>query len=173
MNIREELLREHSKAQAQRIADYIGNDQGRFDELLNLFLYDEYRVIQRSAWIVGICGKQYPHLFEPHLEKVINNLKNPVHDAVKRNTLRVLQDMDIPEELMGEAADLCFQYLNSNKEPVAIKVFAMTVLCNIVKKVPELKEELQIIIEDQMPYGSAGFISRGKKVLRALEKIDS
>jgi hypothetical protein len=47
----------------------------------------------------------------------------------------------------------------------------MTVLLNIVKYVPELKEELKIIIEDQMPYASAGFQSRGKKTLKALEKI--
>jgi hypothetical protein len=29
-----------------------------------------------------------------------------------------------------------------------------------------------MIIEDQMPYGSAAFRSRGNKVLLALEKID-
>jgi len=33
----------------------------------------------------------------------------------------------------------------------------MTVLLNIVKKEPDLKKELKILIEDQLPYASAGF----------------
>ena len=46
----------------------------------------------------------------------------------------------------------------------------MTVLYNITLKIPELADELKIIIEDQMPYGSAGFKSRGKKILKGLQK---
>ncbi|MCK5279227.1 MAG: hypothetical protein KAQ62_19445, partial [Cyclobacteriaceae bacterium] len=61
--------------------------------------------------------------------------------------------------------------LNSGKEPVAVKVFAMTVLFNIVQVYPELSEELEISIEEQMPFCSAGFKSRGRKVLKALSKI--
>ena len=38
MNIKEEILREHSKAQCLRIAHYIGDDKQRFDELMYLFL---------------------------------------------------------------------------------------------------------------------------------------
>ena len=49
MNIRDEILREHSKAQCLRIAQYIGEDKQRFDELMYLFLNDEYRVCQRVA----------------------------------------------------------------------------------------------------------------------------
>jgi hypothetical protein len=47
----------------------------------------------------------------------------------------------------------------------------MTVLFNIVKKYPELKDELKMSIEDQLPYGSAGFKSRGRRILKSLEKI--
>jgi hypothetical protein len=56
-------------------------------------------------------------------------------------------------------------------DPIAIKVFSMTVLFNISKNVPEFRDELAIIIEDQMPYGSAGFKSRGKKTLKGLSKL--
>jgi hypothetical protein len=45
----------------------------------------------------------------------------------------------------------------------------MTVLANLAKKLPELKNELVPLIEDQMPFGSAGFISRGRKVLKELK----
>jgi hypothetical protein len=44
-----------------------------------------------------------------------------------------------------------------------------TVLANLVEKQPGLKSELRIIIEDELPYGSAGFLSRGKKILKKLK----
>ncbi|GHN02752.1 hypothetical protein WSM22_42410 [Cytophagales bacterium WSM2-2] len=55
------------------------------------------------------------------------------------------------------------------KEPVAVRVFSMTVLGNLAVKVPELRNELIPLIEDQMPYVSAGFVSRGRKVLKQLK----
>ena len=47
----------------------------------------------------------------------------------------------------------------------------MDVLFNITKKFPELREELRLSIEDQMPFGSAGFLSRGTKILKLLDKM--
>uniref|UniRef100_UPI00404860A7 hypothetical protein n=1 Tax=Roseivirga sp. TaxID=1964215 RepID=UPI00404860A7 len=172
MEIRKQLLLEHSKANTELIANYIGGQQERFDILMELFLNNESRVAQRAAWVVGEVSKKYPDLVNKHLEKMMSNLrKKNLHDAIKRNTVRVLQEITIPEALWGETADVCFGLLVSKNEPVAVKCFSMTVLLNIVKHVPELKEELKIIVEDQMPYASAGFQSRGKKTLNALEKI--
>ena len=171
MRLREEILKEHSKAYTVYLANKIGPDQEAFDELIVLFLGDEYRVTQRAAWVVTHCVEAHPWLIEKHLKPIIENLQNPVHDAVKRNTIRIIQSMDIPEELLGLTAELCFQFLNSGTEPVAIKAFSMTVLFNIVKKYPELKDELKMSIEDLLPYGSAGFKSRGRKILKSLEKI--
>ena len=171
MNLKDAILKDNSKKHALKITEYIGSDTGRFEDLMSLFLGKNYRITQRSAWVVSMCCEKHPSLIKPHLKKMILNLRNDVHDAVKRNSVRILQNIDLPEELLGEAADICFQLLSSRQEPVAVKVFSMTVLLNIVKKVPELKNELKIIIEDQLPDASAGFLSRGRKTLLALEKI--
>ncbi len=168
MNLRTELLKEHSKTQAVRIADYIGSDSDKFALLMQLFLSDDYRVTQRASWVVSHCADRYPHLIQPYLSQLIANLRNNVHVAVRRNTVRILQDISIPDQLIGETADICFQFLESRDEPVAVKVFAMTILGNICDKIPELKNELALIIEDQLPYASAGYKSRAKKVLKKI-----
>lgn len=67
--------------------------------------------------------------------------------------------------------NICFAYLESPAEALAIKVFSMTVLGNLAKLYPEIIPELKLLIEDQLPYQTAGFKSRGKKVLKVLEKI--
>ncbi|UII32962.1 hypothetical protein LVD17_03860 [Fulvivirga ulvae] len=169
VDIREELLKEHSKSNANKIARYISDDARRFGLLMVLFLSNEYRVTQRAAQVVSICTDNYPDLISPYLKQLILNLRNDIHDAVKRNSLRILQNIELPDSLHGEMADIGFSILASGEEPVAIKVFAMTVLANLCKREPDLKNELQIIIEDQMPYGSAGFISRGSKILKRLQ----
>lgn len=172
MDLRKQLLTTHSKENTTLIANYIGANRERFDKLMKLFLYDEYRVIQRAAWVVGDVSRLHPEIVMPYLPEMVENLKKPdLQDASKRNTLRFLQEIEVPEEHWGDLAELCFNFLTSIEEAVAIKVFSMTVLLGIVKNVPELKDELKYAIEDQLPYGSAGFKSRGKKTLKALEKV--
>ena len=126
---------------------------------------------QRAAWIVSHCADDHPWLIVKHIESMLLNLEDSTSDPVKRNTLRVLRYVDLPEDLMGLAADLCFKYLQSGKEPVAIKVHSMDILFKIVKKFPELKDELKVSIEDQIPYGSAGFKNHGTKILNAILKL--
>ena len=65
MKLREEILKEHSKRQCEKIVAWVGNDKKRFAELINLMLHDEYRVAQRAAWPVSFCVQEYPSLIIP------------------------------------------------------------------------------------------------------------
>ena len=170
MNLVKEILKEHSKKQKDKIVSYIGHDPKRFAELVHVFLEGPYRVTQRAAWPISYCIEQYPDLLKPHFRKILAQLgEKIIHDSVKRNTLRMLQFVRVPKAHQGITTDLCLAFLADAKEPVAIRVFAMTVLANIAKEAPELKNELIPLIEDQLPYASAGFISRGGKVLKQLK----
>ena len=171
MNILNLLNKEHSKDNTIEIVNYVKDDDERLNELMNIFLTGEWVLVQRAAWVVGNLAEK-TRLIDPYMPQLINNLKRQgIHDAVKRNTVRAWQFMEIPEDYLGEVAEVCFNYLGSQKEPIAVKVFSMVVLNNIVKKVPELKDELKFLIEEQLPYGSSGFKNRGKKVLSELEKL--
>jgi len=170
MNLVKVILNEHSKLQKDKITRYVGADPKRFAELVDVFLAGPYLITQRASWPISYCVEYNPTLIKPHLKKVLGILqKQDVHDAVKRNILRLLQFISIPKPLQGRTIDLCFYFLNNNKEPIAVRVFAMTVLANLAKENPDLKNEIIIIIEDQLPFGSAGFISRSKKVLKELK----
>ncbi|MEM1122482.1 MAG: hypothetical protein AAGJ18_18700, partial [Bacteroidota bacterium] len=167
MDLKAAILKEHSKPQALLIRDYIGDNQALFDVLMTHFFSNEYRVTQRAAWIMTHCVDKYPFLINPHLEKLVQNLQaEKIHDAVKRNTLRLLAAVDLTEELMGHLVDIGFKFLLDPKEPATIRIFSMQVLYNICLKEPELADELRIVIEEIMPQGTAGFRSRGKKILK-------
>ena len=170
MNLVETIAREHSKAQCDRIVKYVGSDPDRFRKLVKVFLAGPYRITQRAAWPLSCCVERHPHLIQPHLKTIVKNLKNPgLHDAVKRNTVRLMQFITIPRSLQGQAASICFDLFQNPREPVAVRVFSMSVLARIAQDQPELKNELKIMIEDQLPFGTAGFLSRARKVLKQLE----
>ena len=171
MDLKATALKEHSKAQCNKIVKYVGNDPKKFAELVNVFLSGPYRVTQRISWPLSCCVEQNTTLIHPHLTKILKYVQTPgVHDAVKRNVVRLLQFIDIPRKNQGVVADICFKFFNDSKEPIAVRVFSMTVLANLAKEIPELKNELIPLIEDQMPYASAGFVSRGRKVLKELKR---
>lgn len=170
MNLREEILKEHSKAQCIRIVAYIGNSQERFDELAALFLNDEYRVTQRAAWPLSYCVASHPALIKKHLKKIILNLRKPgIHNAVKRNTVRLLQNIDIPKHIRGYVMTICFEYLANPEEAVAVKAFSLSVLSHLAKEHPEIIPEIKLLIEEQLPHQTAAFASRAKKVLEEIK----
>ena len=172
MNLRDQILKEHSKPNCDKIVKWVGDDQQRFDELFHLFLNDEYRVVQRAAWPLSYCVRNFPSLIKKHFSKLLKNLKKPgIHDAVKRNTVRLLQDVDIPGKYHGEIMDTCFRYIASPDEPVAIKAFSLTILQNLSRFYPEIKNELKVIIEERWDFETAAFRSRAKKILKEIKTV--
>jgi hypothetical protein len=169
--LRNIILKEHTKANTLKIVNWIGDNQKRFDELFNLFLNDEYRVVQRAAWPLSYCVMANPQFIKKHFGKLLNNLKKAgLHEAVKRNTVRLLQYITIPVKFHGDVMNICFDYISSPTEKPAIKAFSLTVLSNLSKLYPEIKQELKTIIEDRWDYETAAFKSRAKKILASINK---
>jgi hypothetical protein len=166
MQLRDEILKEHSKTQCDLIVNWVGNSQERFNELFNLFINDEYRVTQRAGWPLSYSVIKHPELIKKHFGKLLSNLNKPgIHNAIKRNTIRLLQTVTIPKKYQGDVMDICFQYVASPTEPVAIKAFSLTVLGKLAKDYPEIMPEIKLLIEDQFPHQTAAFKSRAKKLL--------
>jgi len=169
MKLRDTVLAEHSKAQTSKIVKWIGNSQERFDELFKLFLNDEYRVTQRAAWPLSFAVKNHPELIRRHLGKLIKNLeKKGLHDSVKRNSVRILRDLDIPERYHGQVMNTCFRFIESPDEAVAIKAFSLIILEKLLPQYPDIKNELKLIIEERWEYEKPAFRGRAKKILKNL-----
>jgi hypothetical protein len=163
MNLSEEILKEHSKKQCDKIVNWVGNDKKKFTRLFNLFLTGEYRVTQRAAWPLSDCAIAHPGFMKNNFGKLINNLKrSDLHDSVKRNSVRLLQAINIPGRYDGDILDICFRYLASPDEAVAVKAFSLTILERLSKKYPEIKSEIKLLIEEQWLHQSPAFKNRAR-----------
>ncbi len=168
MKLRQEILKEHSKKQTLKIAAWVCKDKSRFKSLMELFLHGEKIVVQRSAWIVRVVAEEQPVWVRPYIREMLLHCRRPVHNAVKRNVMCMLQFINLSHKLLGLAATVCFDLLLDRQEPVAVKVFAMSVLCNIARREPELQSELRLVITEQMEQAKPAFRSRAKRVLMQL-----
>lgn len=166
MDIREQLLQEHSKENTHLIADYIGKNNKRYQELWELVRDGEPPLPQRGSWVLT----QLP-VSDRHVSEMITALENPGnHDAVKRHLLKILSMADIPEDHAAALFDRCLDWLSDPATAVAVKVYCMDIATTIALPYPELREELKVIIEDQMKHRKTmGILSRGRKMLKKLE----
>lgn len=168
MTLRELILKEHSKAQCNRIVSRIGNDQKKFDELVHLFLNDEYRVVQRAGWPLSELAIKYPKLATKHLSPLLKNLKNKgLHEAVKRNTVRLLEAIDIPEKYHGEVMNYCFDFIMDPAEKAAVKAYSLGILQKLILIYPDIRQELIMIIEERWAIEGAAFRSRAKRIVNS------
>jgi hypothetical protein len=174
MDIETEILREHSKRQTVRIAQWIGTNKKRYRLLMDLLLHGEPVVTQRAAWVLISCYEIHPPLIKPWIPALLKKMQEPgVHDALKRNVVGILQCCEIPQSQLGAIATLCFEYLNTPGTPVAIQANAMSVLQRISEREPDLKRELRTSIELMLPYGAGAICSRARKIMKQLDRESS
>jgi hypothetical protein len=165
MNLRYELLAEHSKRQTAMIVDWVGDDPERFKELMRLFLGDVYRITQRAGWPLSNCIEKYPELVKPYFSQLLKQVeRDDVHIAVKRNVVRLLQFVEIPKRYEGRIFDACYRLLDDPKEPVAVRVFSMTVAAKIAKNSSELLDELRLVSMKYPDLMTPGFRARMRHV---------
>jgi hypothetical protein len=77
--------------------------------------------------------------------------------------VRVFELIPLPEKMQGEIYNLCYEFIFSLKEPIAVRCFSIGVVTKISDSNPELKEELDLAFEVLKEESSAGIRSRLKK----------
>ena len=149
-----------------KIVRYIGGDPVRFAELMGHFLGDTYRLSQRAAWAVSYCAEYHNELVKPYFGKLVEQLeREDVHVAVRRNVARLLQFIEIPNHIEGRVFDACYNLLDDANQPVAVRVFALSVAAKIAKNEPDLLDELRLVATKYPSLMTAGFRSRTRRLL--------
>lgn len=146
---------------------WIGQDAGRLAALLEIFLGNDHRLTQRSAWVMRYVGEPAPGLLAPWFTQMMAMLRRTeVHAAVQRNVLNVFEAIDVPKTVQDELADRCFQYLADPQAAAALRASAITILDKTCQQVPELRPELRLLLEEYPEPGPASFQSRAREVLK-------
>jgi hypothetical protein len=171
INLREELLREHSAKQTRRLTAYACSHPHCFAELLKVFWYGTPREQQLAADVLGWVGEKRPKWLVPHLAGLLAAVHAGAeqHPAVRRGVARVLQFMPVPEEWQARVFDTCLGLLVAPMEPVATKVYALSAAARVAVRYPELAAELVEAAEKTLGLtNSAALRSRAAKEMPKL-----
>jgi len=174
MNLADELASEHSRHQCERIVAWVGDRKDRFSELVGTVLGDDEFLARRAAWAMGHCVEETPELAAPHLEMLVERMRDQDrHPAIRRNIARILQVVSLPENLLAPLFDQCFELLTNPNEPPSVQAYSMTILSRICSVEPALAPEVILAIESGMSSGSGAYRSRGRRTLRELKALKS
>jgi hypothetical protein len=147
----------------------VGSSSKKFESLLDLALHEKDPLAWRAAWILDGSDEKYPGLAADFISTMVRALPEIESKGSIRSLLRLLCRYEIGVEEQGILIDLCFRYLVSELFPVAVKVHAMQIIYHHVLIYPELKDELVTVIMDQVGNNTAGFKSRGMRIIKMLE----
>ncbi|MEO6684015.1 MAG: hypothetical protein ABIN48_14420 [Ginsengibacter sp.] len=167
MDLKTQLLKVHNKANCHLIVEWIGDNQEKFNELMDFLLFGDYQLAQRASWPMSYAAIKNPILIKSYLGKIVEFIKREdIHTGIKRNTLNVLLNIPIPEEVEGEILNLCFQFISLPEVPIGIKYYSLGLIEKLAEKYPEILSELKIILEDQYSFQSQSVIKKAAGVLK-------
>jgi len=169
-NIEERISAEISKANTLLVCNYIISNPNSLDELYNLIFTGKGKTKWRAAWVFEHVFLAQPDMINPYIPELIKRFPDIKDDGVRRHFAKILSLSDINAMADGNLIDTCFSQLMSETIPVAVKTQCMQILFNITREYPDLKRELIMVLEEQMPNNSAGFKSRANKLIKALSK---
>lgn len=153
------------------VARYLTENPALLPHLLKLAESEE-NFAWRALWIADKIHEQHAELIVPFLPEMTEMVQMTTDKAKKRHLLKLISLNKIPEEKMGEMLNFCVDRFADASEPVAVRVHAMQVLFNIALEQPDFAGELIELIEHELEFhGSAGIISRGRKLLQRLRTI--
>jgi hypothetical protein len=160
----ESLLRAaRGKAQIAEIVAWVGGERGRFAELMRLLAGGDSVLAVKSAWVGGWVVEEHPELLAEHLPAVLGVLERPgLSSSVARGIFRMLQFAPISGECEGRVMSAAMAALGGPM-PVAVKVYAMTVLKRLIAGYPELLEEVKLLVAEQLHDASPGFRARARR----------
>ena len=173
--LKKSILNSRNKTQWNWIVDSVVDEPVLYRSLVQYALSGDYTITLRASWLMDKIAEKEPGIVMTcnAIEKIIEKLPSESNFSVIRACLRMLSRYELVIDNCVELVDSCFKWLKNPGVPIAVKVHSMQLLYYFTLPEPELKNELTIIIEDQLPIGSAGFVSRGKKILKQLKTISS
>ncbi len=166
------LVNNISSENIQQIRKSEKVNQQMVDTLWIIVKSNKHPQAWRAAWSLFhiLSYKNNFELMRMYLNEIIEILPSFKHNGQKREMMKVILLFDAKDIEMGTIIDLCFEYLFSPKEALAVRVHAMQIIYNISEIEPDLKPELKAVLEIVMQETSPALKGRGRMLLKKLNK---
>lgn len=137
-----------------------------FDEAVELALSDNQPFAWRAAFLLGSCIEENDSRIKNYIKPIIKCIKTK-NDGHQRELLKILYNMDLNEKYEGIIFDICVRLWEQLSKVPSVRMTAFKFIVKIVKKHPELAEEINFLTQDQyLETLSPGVKKSIKKIMR-------
>lgn len=129
----------------------------------------DYKIASRFLWLLGRIGMEHPEKLLTALPSLLK-FSDQIAPKYKTSFANYWLLSGVPQENEGQAIDLLFKWLLAPDTNVTIKSRSASVLLRLIKKYPELRNELKLCLEDQMDKYSKEFKRKSTKIIAELDE---
>lgn len=125
----------------------------------------------RFSWLLGDIASLSP-AYARHIAKALFDQRARINiKNFDRSIAKFIYLGGVAEELEGAVVDQLFKWLVDPKISISTKRFSMLSLVDFSRRYPAIKEELEIVLVDQMDRYSLDFQKKIQKALASLDEI--
>ena len=172
MNIEESIFRDRSNDNIKKIASYILDNPNKLKALWFLIKEGSSSMQMRASWVLTKAVEKNVSLLDSYEDALIDLITSTNNLGLKRNLLRSVYHSKLHGKNYSILFDLgCCEFANPNN-PVAVRMFSLRVANKIVHIIPELKDELVVLMESNLgSIQTSGLKSAYKDIYNQLKKI--
>ncbi len=131
----------------EEMISFLESHPEHFTEALNLAISDKQPYSWRAAFLLWGSMEENDRRIKKYIKQIVNSLKTK-KDGHQRELLKILYKMEIDEKYEGIIFDICIRIWEQiNKNP-SVRITALKHIFKIVKKYPELSEEIIYLLQD-------------------------
>ena len=168
------------KAKVKELALLAADNKLSASDLLDLTFHPQREVAFRAAWVLEFVAMNYPESFVPLVKEFLDRYPDQANQSCQRHFTKIMMcltdrkgsdKLQLPPHYNVDLAlEKTFEWLIDPETPVAVRVNCMDVLFSLRDRLPWVAEELQCQIVFFLQTGSPALQSRGKAILRKLER---
>ena len=158
-----------SIGKADEVARQIGDNQKLFDEIFQGIFDTDPIIRMRAADAIEKVSQKYPQLLKKHKNKILKNLVNFEQQEVKWHIALMVSYLNLTTIESEKVFTELSKWANDDKSKI-VRVNSMQALADISMKKNNIKAKTLALIKEQMETGTPSLMSRGRKLLKQLNK---
>ncbi|MBX9807967.1 MAG: hypothetical protein K2X95_09240 [Flavobacteriaceae bacterium] len=166
------------RANRQKYADEILENQGLFPELIQLCFQSFHKNTAKVCWILELVSYEKPEWFQEHLIFFCSNIKNIIDKSAIRALSKICmllvishfkkREIQLTENQLQQITECCFDWLISDVK-VASKCYSIRTLHLLGKHYDWIHPELKVILDKDYNSHSSAYKAVAREILKKIK----
>ena len=155
------------------LAQEMIQDRHVFDDIVRAIDIGSQRQQYIGSWVISRAVEIQPGIMDDNTHQIcLNGIARNKEGGFRRNICRIWQfALPDSEDLKMQVLETALNLLSDHKQDIAVRVFSITVLENLLKYYPEIKEEVGFILEREYDQATPSFIVRADRFAKAVKRL--